>query len=205
MIFVAFFDFVGCHVPAKHEIGYSNPKQAAYLRSLADDLERRLAPPASAGTGGPGLRDRLTKAYLDDRSDLCDALTSGDTKAFVDAVTALAAHPVEGVTPQPVSPCLCTCDPQHSATDEACLVCFPKPAPAASTEGLGEAPWTLKEVIALTARQKDGRKHPYTCKCGEILIPNKDGWWCSSCVSVVQTWAHASDLDAALRGEGEKE
>ena len=54
--------------------------------------------------------------------------------------------------------------------------------------------WTEEQVKNLKKRQETFTLHPYTCDCGENLIPTEEGWVCDKC-SYTQYWAHGSDLD----------
>ncbi len=68
--------------------------------------------------------------------------------------------------------------------------------PDGSTEDVAEmcvAPWTSDKVAALEKRQADSHKHPYTCICGEYLVPTMMGWVCSKC-TYTQNWAHWVDV-----------
>jgi len=56
------------------------------------------------------------------------------------------------------------------------------------------APWTDKQVKNLELRQAADHLHPYTCECGELLIPTKQGWICDSC-TYTQTWCHPQDAN----------
>jgi len=60
------------------------------------------------------------------------------------------------------------------------------------------APWTEEQVKELARYQATGLVHPYTCggdKCGDVLVPTKDGWTCPSC-DYKQDWAHAMSASA---------
>ncbi len=57
--------------------------------------------------------------------------------------------------------------------------------------------WTKEQVENLKKRQATMMMHPYTCECGENLIPTEEGWICDEC-SYTQNWAHDSDLDGDL-------
>ena len=59
------------------------------------------------------------------------------------------------------------------------------------------APWTDEEIANLERRQEQDHLHPYTCACGESLIPTRDGWECDVC-SYTQTWCHAADADGSF-------
>ena len=50
------------------------------------------------------------------------------------------------------------------------------------------APWTDKQVSLLEEYQANSRVHPYTCQCGEVLIPTREGWYCMKC-HYRQDWA----------------
>jgi len=51
------------------------------------------------------------------------------------------------------------------------------------------APWTEEQVEALKKHQANLQIHPYTCDCGEILVPTTEGWACGKC-PYRQNWAH---------------
>ena len=55
------------------------------------------------------------------------------------------------------------------------------------------APWTLLQIEALEKWQEDGTKHPYTCECGELLVPFTKGWYCDRC-GMRQDWCHDFSL-----------
>lgn len=57
-----------------------------------------------------------------------------------------------------------------------------------------KAPWTFEQVEALELRQEATCFHPYTCHCGESLIPSIRGWEGESC-ACKQDWCHATDAD----------
>lgn len=58
------------------------------------------------------------------------------------------------------------------------------------------SPWTTEEVENLNMRQKLTGIHPYTCKCGKILVATITGWTCPNLeCDYHQNWAHDSDLE----------
>ena len=69
---------------------------------------------------------------------------------------------------------------------------------------LTEAPFTPEQVLALSRRQSDNNRHPYTCGNrtdhpflnGDkgVLIPTVRGWICQFC-DYTQDYAHASDIE----------
>ncbi len=56
--------------------------------------------------------------------------------------------------------------------------------------------WSNEQVKNLEARQKVEYMHPYTCECGENLIPTQEGWICGHC-NYTQDWAYELDLNGA--------
>jgi hypothetical protein len=69
--------------------------------------------------------------------------------------------------------------------------------PSASWSKEIKAPWTPEQVEALWRHQVNPIVHPYTCICGENLVPTPDGWVCEKC-PYRQNWAH--DLAEEYRG-----
>lgn len=67
-------------------------------------------------------------------------------------------------------------------------------------QGKSYAPWTDEQVECLERWQDDGKNHPFTCVCGESLIPYKDGWLCDSC-GHKQNWCHNFMLSSELPNE----
>ena len=57
--------------------------------------------------------------------------------------------------------------------------------------------WTEVEVENLKERQSCNFLHPYTCECGENLIPTEEGWRCDCGYS--QDWAHGADLNGEFK------
>lgn len=58
------------------------------------------------------------------------------------------------------------------------------------------APWTPKQVLALSHWQECGYVHEFTCRHGHKLIPEARGWRCSQMYChYVQNWAHDFMLD----------
>ena len=53
--------------------------------------------------------------------------------------------------------------------------------------------WNKEQIQNLKDRQARMDMHPYTCECGENLIPTEKGWRCGKC-SYTQNWAHGTDL-----------
>jgi hypothetical protein len=55
-----------------------------------------------------------------------------------------------------------------------------------------EAPWSAEQVAGLTAFQKCGWVHEFTCAKGHegsrILVANQSGWTCPTC-GYRQSWA----------------
>jgi hypothetical protein len=51
------------------------------------------------------------------------------------------------------------------------------------------APWSKKQVDKLKEWQNNDLFHPYTCWCGEDLIPKESGWVCKKC-DHTQNWCH---------------
>jgi hypothetical protein len=62
-----------------------------------------------------------------------------------------------------------------------------------------EAPWTDKQVLALKRRQADCTRHEYTCECGQVLEPTREGWRCPAC-PYTQNWCHEADTQP-VRGD----
>lgn len=58
--------------------------------------------------------------------------------------------------------------------------------------------WTEDEVENLKERQKSHHMHPYTCVCGEDLIPTSEGWICNKC-DYTQDWAHGADVSGEFK------
>lgn len=57
------------------------------------------------------------------------------------------------------------------------------------TEGRMHPPWTLDEVTALNAYQRDGWGHPFTCPLDRtVLVAYEGGWECRAC-GYEQDWA----------------
>lgn len=56
------------------------------------------------------------------------------------------------------------------------------------------APWTAEEVANLKRRQGVDHLHPYTCRCGDVLIPTVDGWTCVK-GHYRQDWCHRVDAE----------
>ena len=67
-------------------------------------------------------------------------------------------------------------------------------------QGKSYAPWTDEQVAFLEKWQDDGKKHPFTCICGESLIPYKSGWECDEC-GYKQNWAHNFMVSPELPNE----
>jgi hypothetical protein len=61
-----------------------------------------------------------------------------------------------------------------------------------------EAPWTDEFIEALSAWQRAGFVHEYTCgndhPGDRTLYPTREGWRCTSC-SYKQTWAHNTTIE----------
>ena len=53
--------------------------------------------------------------------------------------------------------------------------------------------WTYKQVRLLVKRQRDKKKHPYTCPRGHTLTPTTSGWTCRY-DGYNQNWALAEDV-----------
>lgn len=67
-------------------------------------------------------------------------------------------------------------------------------SPAGSTNmKISQAPWTEEQVISLKITQRIKELRPYTCVCGELLIPTESGWVCNKC-SYAQDWCFEIDL-----------
>ncbi len=49
------------------------------------------------------------------------------------------------------------------------------------TNELLYAEWTEEQIANLESYQQCQYVHPYTCICGESLIPYKEGWECDEC------------------------
>ena len=62
------------------------------------------------------------------------------------------------------------------------------------------APWSEEQIDALEKWQMDDTKHPYTCICGESLMPYKDGWICDEC-GHKQNWYIKGLPDVNTEGE----
>lgn len=51
--------------------------------------------------------------------------------------------------------------------------------------------WNQEQVDKLNRWQSDGRFHPFTCECGNVLTATVGGWVCSKCPDYHQDWAWA--------------
>ncbi len=58
------------------------------------------------------------------------------------------------------------------------------------------APWTEEQVETLQKYQENSCVHPYTCECGELLVPTTDEWECEVC-SYTQNWFWEYSLEIA--------
>ncbi len=56
------------------------------------------------------------------------------------------------------------------------------------------SPWTQEEVNCLSRYQEEEKFHPYTCECGEKLIPTLQGWACNNC-NYTQSWCLLSHIE----------
>jgi hypothetical protein len=56
------------------------------------------------------------------------------------------------------------------------------------------APWTDEQVDKLRKWQENDSIHPYTCICGESLMPHNNGWICEYC-GHVQDWCWKGSLE----------
>lgn len=64
------------------------------------------------------------------------------------------------------------------------------------------APWSVKQVYALKARQKDIKLHAYTCgwHSDTVLIPTYYGWVCAiNGCDYTQNWALKGDTEYEAR------
>lgn len=60
--------------------------------------------------------------------------------------------------------------------------------------GVVYTPWTESQVKMLKEWQDDPKNHPYTCDCGESLIPSVQGWHCDCC-NYKQKWCFFSHVN----------
>jgi hypothetical protein len=60
---------------------------------------------------------------------------------------------------------------------------------------MAKAPWSYEQLKALDNRQMAPKLHAYTCNCGDVLRPTRDGWFCWSCKKIVQDWCHDFDFE----------
>jgi hypothetical protein len=51
------------------------------------------------------------------------------------------------------------------------------------------APFSPSQVDALNAYQAQEYTHPFTCKCGTVLVAQPYGWECVNCPDYRQDWA----------------
>lgn len=57
-----------------------------------------------------------------------------------------------------------------------------------------KAPWTKEQVKILQKYQDNWNVHPYTCECGESLVPALEGWECEAC-QYKQDWFYETTLE----------
>jgi len=61
-----------------------------------------------------------------------------------------------------------------------------------------DAPWSDEVVEALNWWQRSEFVHPYTCACGEVMIPTKEGFVCRKCPHK-QDWCMEDVVEAVKR------